>query len=175
MACDIKFDFSFHETIISCGADLLLEIVDTKIKDCHGTVDVICVVPSEKVNRKRKRVARNRNVRTVRKVFLCDYCDYESNATYMTDRHMRRIHEESLDKHKCKFCNFTSMYPYNIKRHVTRTHKDVVEMSSESSSLKVRPRRIVIESSDTSSCNSIRNTVEMSFEKGSDVSSFLAM
>ena len=120
-------------------------------------------------------MARNRNVRTAQKVFLCNYCDYESNAKYMTDRHMRRIHEESADKNKCKFCNFTSMYPYNIKKHVTRTHKDVVEMSLESSTLKVRPRRIVIESSDTSSCNSIRNTVEMSFEKGSDVSSFWAM
>ena len=135
MASDIKFDFCFHETIIACGVDLLPEIVDTKTKDCHGTVSVISVVPSEKVNRKRKRVARNRNVRTVQKVFLCDYCDYESNAKYMTDRHMRRIHEKSADKHKCKFCNFTSMYPYNIKRHVTRTHKNVVEMSSESSKL----------------------------------------
>ena len=174
MASDIKFEFYFHETIITCGVDLLLGIVDTKTKGCHGTVSLISVVPSETMNRKR-RVARNRNVRTVNKVFLCDYCDYESNAKYMTDRHIRRIHEESAVKHKCKFCNFTSMYPFNIKRHVTRTHKDVVEILSESSSLTVRPRRTVIESSDTSGCNSIRNTVGMSFEKGSDVSSFWAM
>ena len=123
------------------------------------------------MNRKRKRVARN--VRKVQKVFLCDYCDYESNAKYMTDRHMRRIHEESADKHKCKFCNFTSMYPYKIKRHVTRNHKNV-EMSSESS-ITVRPRRTVIQSSETSSsCNSIRNTVGMSLDIGS-LNSFWAM
>ena len=170
MASDIKFDFCFHETIISCGADLLLEIVDTKTKDCHGTIDVICVVPSEKVNSKRKRVARNRNVK-VQKVFLCDYCDYESNAKYMTDRHMRRIHEESADKHKCKICNFTSMYPYNIKMHVTRTHKNF-EMSSESS-ITVRTRRTVIQET-SSSCNSIRDTVGRSLEIGS-VNSFWAM
>ena len=171
MASDIKFEFCFHETINSCGADLLLEIVDTKTKDCHGTVDLICVVP-EKVKRKRMRVARNRNVK-VQKAFLCDYCDYESNAKYMKDRHMRRIHE-SADKNKCKFCNFTSMYPYNIKRHVTRTHKNVElsEMSSESS-ITVRTRRTVIQET-SSSCNSERDNVGRSLEIGS-VNSFWAM
>ena len=174
MASDLKFEFCFHETIITRGVDLLLGIIDPKTEACHGTVNLIRVVSSEKLNRKR-RVARNRNVRTVKKVFSCNYCDYESNSKYMTDRQIRTIHEHSADMHKCKFCNFTSMYPFNIKRHVTRTHKDVVEMSAESSSPTVRPRRSFIESSDTSGCKTIRNTVEMSFEKGSDVSSFWAM
>ena len=46
MASDIRFDFCFHETIIHASeADLLLEIVDTKTKDCHRTVSVMSVVP----------------------------------------------------------------------------------------------------------------------------------
>ena len=174
MASDIMFDFCFHETVIhACEVDLLLAIVDTKTKDCHGTVNVIRVVPSasEKLIRKRKRVTRNRNVK-VQKVFLCDHCDYESNAKYMIDRHLRRIHEESAEKHKCKLCNFTSMYPYSIKRHVTRTHQNV-EMSSESSSITVRTRRTVIQET-SSSCNSERDNVGRSLEIGS-VNSFWAM
>ena len=174
MASDIMFEFCLYETVIhACEVDLLLAIVDTKTKYCHGTVDVIRVVPSasEKVIRKRKRVTRNRNVK-VQKVFLCDHCDYESNAKYMIDRHMRRIHEESAEKHNYKLCNFTSMYPYSIKRYVTRTHQNV-EMSSESSGITVRTRRTVIQET-SSSCNSERDNVGRSLEIGS-VNSFWAM
>ena len=35
-----------------------------------------------KSEQKKKEMARNRNVRKVQKVFLCDYCDYDSNATW---------------------------------------------------------------------------------------------
>ena len=174
---DIKFEFCFHETIITCGVDLLLGIIDPITEACHGTVNLTRVVPSEKqVNRKR-RTARNK-IGIVKKVYLCDYCDYGSNAKYMMDRHVRRIHEHSADRQKCKFSNFTSMYPFNIKGHVTRAHKDGVEMS-DSSNLpvpSVRPRRRVI-LSDSSSCHTMtKNTVEMPFENAfSEVNSFWAM
>ena len=57
MATDLRFDFCFHETIITCGVNLLLGIIDPKTEECHGTIDVISVKPLEKVNCKRKRRA----------------------------------------------------------------------------------------------------------------------
>ena len=171
MASDIVFNFVFHETVIQAceEVDLLLAIVDQKTKDCHGTVDIIRVVPSEKIIRKRKRVTRSSNVK---KVFLCDQCDYESDAKYLIDRHMRRIHENA-EKLKCKLCNFTSIYPYSIKRHVARQHHNV-EMSSESSCIMARTRRTVIrETSSDNGTSSERDNVDL-LEIGS-VNSFWRM
>ena len=69
MASDLRFEFCFHETIIKCGVNLLLGIIDPETENCHGTVNITHqILPSEKLNRKRK-IARNKIVK-IKKVFL---------------------------------------------------------------------------------------------------------
>ena len=159
MATDLRFDFCFQETIITCGVNLLLEIIDPKTEECHGTIDVINVKPLEKVNSKRKRRAANTKRLRTQKVFICDQCAYASKEKYMMDRHVRRIHDNSLERQKCAVCKFSSIYTYSMKRHMIRAHKNTT---------------IETQVSDSSSCVTTRSQNKAIQTTMSDVSSFWA-
>ena len=159
-------------------------MVDSKKNE--GTVSLIRVKrePSEKVTEKvtRKRTTRNKNA-TIKKVFLCDKCDYVVNEKYLRDRHMKRIHDNCLDRIKCTVCSFSSIYSFSIKRHMLRAHKDIaiqtpVPVSDSSSGVTTRSRSKIsqMKVSDSSSyVTTISQNNKAAQTSRSDVSSFWDM
>ena len=160
--------------------------LDPKTEACHGTVSLIRVKgePSEKVTEKvnRKRTTQNKNA-TIKKVFLCDKCDYGANDKYLKDRHMKRIHDNSLDRIKCTFCSFSTIYSFSIKRHMLRYHTNKaiqtpVPVSDSSSCLTTTSRSRISQMpvSDTSSyVTTISQKNKAAQTSRSDVSSFWDM
>ena len=120
----------------------------------HGTLDIRTVMPLEnKV--KRKKALSTRSSVSKKKVFLCSYCEYQSNAKYLTDSHVARIHEKIVEPQVCSFRKFSSLYSFNMKRHLMRSHanRDVKTPMKDSSSCHLRrsSRERVIELSDSTS------------------------
>ena len=111
------------------------------------------VKPVAKVNRKRGLSSTKGGSGSKKKVFVCQYCEYKSTAKYMTDRHVVKVHEKSVEPEVCKFCQFSSLYAYNIKRHIMRSHPNRETPVSDSSSCNLRrsKRSRVIELSESSS------------------------
>ena len=179
MATDLRFDFCFHETIITCGVKLLLGIIDPKTEECHGTIDVISVKPLKKVNSKRKRRAASTKRLNAQKVFICNQCEYASKEKYMMDRHVRRIHDDSFERQKCAVCEFSSIYTYSMKRHMIRAHKNTTietQVSDSSSCVTTRSQKnkTIQKPSDSSSCVTTRSQNKAIQTTMSDVSSFWA-
>ena len=153
MANDKLFEFCFDELIILTEETLVLGIIHPETDVCLGTLDIRTVMPLEtKVNR--KRALSTRSSVSKKKVFLCNYCEYQSNAKYMTDRHVARIQEKCVEPQVCSFCKFSNLYSFNMKRHIMRSHanRQMKTPMSDSSSCDLRrsSRKTVIELSDSS-------------------------
>ena len=152
---DVVFEFQLEQSIIITEDTLYLGIIDLETDLCHGKLLMRTVKPDAKVNRKRG-LSSTRGSVAKKKVFVCDCCDYKSNAKYMTDRHVAKVHEKSVEPEKCSICQFTSLYALNIKRHMLRCHPNTETLPSDSSSnLRRSKRSRVIELSESSSCLSI--------------------
>ena len=152
---DVVFEFQLEQSIIITEDTLYLGIIDLETDLCHGKLLMRTVKPDAKVNRKRG-LSSTRGSVAKKKVFVCDYCEYKSNAKYMTDRHVAKVHEKSVEPEKCSICQFTSLYAFNIKRHMLRCHPNTETLPSDSSSnLRRSKRSRVIELSESSSCLSI--------------------
>ena len=152
---DVVFGFQLEQSIIITEDTLYLGIIDLETDLCHGKLLMRTVKPDAKVNRKRG-LSSTRGSVAKKKVFVCDYCDYKSNAKYMTDRHVAKVHEKSVEPEKCSICQFTSLYAFNIKRHMLRCRPNTETQASDSSSnLRRSKRSRVIELSESSSCLSI--------------------
>ena len=130
---DIVFEFEFEQSITKTEETLILGIIHPEIDLCHGTVSIRTVKPVKKVNRKRRALS-TRGSLSKKKVFLCKYSDYQSNAKYMTDRHVAGIHEKTVEPQVCSFCRFSSVYSFNMKRHIMRSHPNREPSMSDSSS-----------------------------------------
>ena len=150
---DIVFVFEFEQSIIRTEETLLLGIIHPETELCHVTVSIRTVKPVEKVNRKRRALSTGGGSVSKMKFFVCKYCDYQSNAEYMTDRHLARVHEKSVEPQICSFCPFSGLYCFNMKRQVIRSHPNRETVMSDSSSCNLRRSKRnsrVIELSDSS-------------------------
>ena len=79
---DVVFEFQLEQSIIITEDTLYLGIIDLETDLCHGKLLMRTVKPDAKVNRKRG-LSSTRGSVAKKKVFVCDYCDYKSNAKYM--------------------------------------------------------------------------------------------
>ena len=151
---DVVFEFQLEQSIILTEDTLYLGIIDLETDLCHGKLLMRTVKPVAKVNRKRGLCSTRGGSVSKKKVFVCKYCDYKSNTKYMTDRHVARVHEKSVEPEVCKFCEFSSMYAFNIKRHIIRSYanRETQETDSSSCNLRRSQRSRVIELSESSTC-----------------------
>ena len=118
---DVVFEFQLEQSIIITEDTLYLGIDDLETDLCHGKLLMRTVKPVAKVNRKRGLSSTRGGSVAKKKVFVCKYCDYKSNAKYMTGRHAK-VQEKSVEPEVFKFCEFSSLYAFNIKRHIMRSH-----------------------------------------------------
>ena len=150
---DVVFEFQLEQSIIITEDTSYLGIIDLETDLCHGKLLMRTLKPVAKVNRKRGLSSTRGGSVAKKKVFVCKYCDYKSNAKYMTDRHVANVHEKNVEPEVCKFCEFSSLYAFNIKRHIMRSHPNTETQASDSSSCNLRrsKRSRVIELSESSS------------------------
>ena len=135
---DIVFEFEFEQSIIKTEKTFLLGINHPETELCHGTVSMRTARPVEKVNKKRRALSTRGGSVSKKKFFVCKYCDYQSNAKYMTDHHVAWIHEKSVEPQVCSFCQFSSLYSFNMKRREMRSHPNRETPISDSSSCNLR-------------------------------------
>ena len=82
---DVVFEFQLEQSIIITEDTLYLGIIDLEADLCHGKLFMRTEKPVAKVNRKRGLSSTRGGSVSKKKVFVCKYCDYKSNAKYMTD------------------------------------------------------------------------------------------
>ena len=145
--------FQLEQSIVITEDTLYLGLIDLETDLCHGKLLMRTVKPVAKVNRKRGLSSTRGGSVSKKKLFVCKYCDYKSNAKYMTDRHVARVQEKSVEPEVCEFCQFSSLYAFNIKRHIMRSHPNRETQVSDSSICNLRrsKRSRVIELSESSS------------------------
>jgi len=54
----------------------------------------------------------------------CDKCTFKTTWQHVLDRHIKTLHEESVDGHKCDECSFSSKYSNSLVQHNFYSHRD---------------------------------------------------